>query len=153
MKAALIAALVAGLALTGCDRGQQVVADQQLKITRLRNLADARCMCLMNDETDKRCNFDYDDERKGLAATPRPETDFAVSGRGACFPSLDGQCVTEGYYLRGGGPLDHVCLEDDAYRLNEFHEKVMRESGGDQVAADAAAKARIKEIRAAWRAR
>lgn len=146
--------MLATLALAGCggDGGQQAFADQQLKITRLRNLADARCMCLMNDATDKRCGFDYDDERKGLPATPMPPIDFAITGRGSCFASLDGQCVVEGYFLRGGGPEDHVCSSDDAFAVNELHERVI-ERGGDQAAADTAAKQRIKEIRAAWRAR
>lgn len=154
MKRAIAFGAFAMLLLSGCgggDAGQQPFADQQSKIARLRSLADARCMCLMNDETDKRCSFSYDDERKGLAATPMPPMDFAITSHGSCYASLDGQCVTEGYFLKGGGPLDQVCLQDDAIAVNDLHEKVLKQSG--KAAADAAAKGRIKEIRAAWRAR
>lgn len=141
------------LALSACGGGgeQQPFADQQSKIARLRNLADARCMCLMTDPADKRCHFAYDDERKGLAATPIPPMDFAITSQGSCFASLDGQCVTESYYLKGYDAAHTVCLQDDAIALNDLHEKVTKQSG--KAAADAAAKKRIEEIRAAWRAR
>jgi hypothetical protein len=141
------------LMLAGCggDGGQSTSGDPHVRITLLRNLADARCMCLMNDETDERCNFAYDDERKRLTATPMPPMDFPITAHGSCFATLDGQCVTEGYHLKGGDPADNVCLQDDAIALNDLHEKVAKQSG--KAAADAAAGKRIKEIRAAWRAR
>lgn len=141
------------LAACGSDGGgeQQPFADQQSRIARLRNLADARCMCLMNDATDNRCNFDYDDERKGLTVTPMPPLDFAVTTQGSCFAELDGQCATEGYYLRGGDPDARICSQDDAIAVNDLHEKVTKQGG--KTAADAAAQKRIEEIRAAWRAR
>jgi len=150
MKRGIASAALAMLLLSGCGGGQPP-EDPQSKITRLRGLADARCMCLMNDAADKRCGFAYDDERKGLAATPMPPMDFAITAQGSCFAALDGQCVTEGYVVKGGDPADNVCLQDDAIALNDLHQKVTQESG--KAAADAAAKERIKEIRAAWRAR
>lgn len=144
------------LALAACGGGggaggQQAIEDQQSRVARLRNLADARCMCLMNDATDKRCSFDYDDDRKGLTVTPMPPLDFAVTTQGSCFAELDGQCATEGYYLRGGNPDDRICSQDDAIAVNDLHETVTKQRG--KAAADAAAKKRIEEIRAAWRAR
>jgi hypothetical protein len=154
MMRALSPAAFALLLLSGCggnDAGQTPFGDQQSKIARLRGLADARCMCLMTDPADKRCSFAYDDERKGLAATPRPPMDFAVTAEGSCFAELDGQCVTEGYVLKGGGPEDRVCSQDDAIALNDLHAKALTQGG--KAAADAAAKKRIEEIRAAWRAR
>lgn len=147
------AMVLAGLLLAGCGGGggQQAFEDEQLRITRLRNLADGRCMCLMNDRTDKRCSFDYDDERKGLKATPMPPMDFAITSRGSCFAALGGQCVTEGYYLKGGDPDETICFQNDAIEANDLHAKVMKQRG--KAAADAAVKQRIQEIRAAWRAR
>lgn len=143
------------LALAACGSGgggeQQPFADQQSRVARLRNLADARCMCLMNDATNKRCSFDYDDERKGLTVTPMPSLDFAVTTQGSCFSELDGQCATEGYYLRGGDPDERICSQDDAIAVNDLHEKATKQGG--KAAGDAAAKKRIEEIRAAWRAR
>lgn len=154
MMRALASAVFAMLLLSGCggsDGGQAPVEDQPSKIDRLRGLADARCMCLMTDPADKRCSFAYDDERKGLAATPMPPMDFAITAEGSCFAELDGQCVTEGYALKGGGPEDRVCSQDDAIALNDLHAKLLVQGG--KAAADAAAKKRIEEIRAAWRAR
>ncbi|WP_143043432.1 hypothetical protein [Sphingopyxis sp. YR583] len=154
MRSSIAFAALSMLLLSGCGGGageQQPFEDQQSKIARLRGLADARCMCLMNDDTDERCNFAYDDERKGLKATPMPPMDFAITAGGSCFATLDGQCVTEGYHLKGGGPADNVCSQDDAIALNDLHEKVTTQSG--KAAADAAAKERIREIRVAWRAR
>ena len=142
---------LAALALAGCGGGGSAFEDQQVKVDRLRALADARCMCLMTDPSDKRCNFTYDDERKGLAATPIPPSEYAIVSRGACFTSLEGQCVVEDYQLRGGGAADQVCSQSDAIALNELHDKVLKEDG--MAAADAAAKQRIAEIRTAWRAR
>jgi hypothetical protein len=144
----LIALMLAGC---GSDGGQTTSGDPQVRITRLRNLADARCMCLMNDATDERCSFAYDDARKRLTATPMPPMDFPITAQGSCFATLDGQCVTESYYLKGGDPANNVCRQDDAIALNDLHEKVLKQSG--EAAADAAADKRIKEIRAAWRAR
>ncbi|MDO9369971.1 MAG: hypothetical protein Q7T68_15500 [Sphingopyxis sp.] len=154
MSRGIAFAALAVFLLPGCGGGgggQQPFEDQQSNIARLRSLADARCMCLMTDAADKRCHFAYDDERKGLAATPMPPMDFSITARGSCFAALDGQCVTEGYYLKGGDPADNVCLQNDAIALNDLHEKVAKQSG--KAAADAAAKERIQEIRAAWRAR
>lgn len=147
-----IAAILVVLMLAGCgDGGQPTSEDPQARISRLRNLADARCMCLMNDATDERCSFAYDDERKRLTATPMPPMDFPITAQGSCFAALDGQCVTESYYLKGSDPANNVCRQDDAIALNDLHEKHVKQSG--KAAAEAAAEKRIKEIRAAWRAR
>lgn len=148
-----VPAIFALLTLAACGGGgeQQAFEDQQSRIVRLRNLADARCMCQMNDATDKRCSFDYDDERKGLTVTSMPPLDFAVTTRGSCFAELGGQCATEGYYLRGGDPDETICSQSEAIAVNDLYEKTIMQNG--RIAADAAAKKRIEEIRAAWRAR
>lgn len=139
------------LASCGGGGGQPTSEDPQARISRLRNLADARCMCLMNDATDERCSFAYDDARKHLTATPMPPMDFPITAQGSCFAAMDGQCVTESYYLKGGDPANNVCRQDDAIALNDLHEKLAKQSG--KAVADSAADKRIKEIRAAWRAR
>lgn len=140
------------LAACGGTGGEQPpLEDQQSRIARLRGLADARCTCLMTDATDKRCSIDYDDARKGLTVTPMPPLDFAVTTQGSCFAELDGQCATEGYYLRGGDPEARICSQGDAIAINDLYENTIKQSG--RIAADAAAKKRIEDVRAAWRAR